>query len=349
VAVSPASLDLALSMLVNGARGSTASQIAHVLGTTGMSDAALNGQWAALTQAWSGAATKAGIDFSSANSVWVDKGFGVAHAFMAALAQYYGAGVWQVDFQHQMQAALAALDSWTSQHTHGRITKLFTSLPAQTVLVLANAIYFKAAWAVPFNANLTQPAAFTLASGASVRTSFMSSGEAQNYACGVTSDYQAVALPYRGGRFAAEVIMPTHGSLSSFVAGLSGTALTDIAASLHPQSAVVELPKFSLSTTTDLVPVLSQLGMPDAFGGTADFSGMSSTPTQIGAAIQRVYLRVAEKGTEAAAVTGIAAEPTSATADPALQLRFNHPFLFLVRDVHTGAIMFEAAVANPAA
>jgi serpin B len=152
-------------------------------------------------------------------------------------------------------------------------------------------------------------------------------------------------LPYKGGRFAALVVMPTSGSLSSFTASLTGAKLDSIASSLTTGSAV-KLPRFSTTTTTDLVPVLKSLGVRTALSDSADFSGLSPTPLALGDAIQRVYLKVGEKGTEAAAVTGLGMIATSgriASGD----IRFDNPFLFLIRDTTTGAILFASKVVDP--
>jgi serpin B len=161
-----------------------------------------------------------------------------------------------------------------------------------------------------------------------------------------TPDYQAVQLPYRGGRFAALAIMPTSGTPADFVGGLTPERIAAIAAALRP-GMTVSLPRFTTTSTIDLKPVLGALGMADAFTDAADFSGLSPQPTRVSQAIQRVYLAVGEKGTTAAAVTGIALEPTSMPAGP--QIVLNHPFLFLVRDTRTGAILFAAQVQDPTA
>jgi len=162
----------------------------------------------------------------------------------------------------------------------------------------------------------------------------------------VGDGYQAVQLPYTGGRFAALAVMPTRADLGRFVAGLTPHRLAGIVAALHTGTAArVALPRFTTTSSINLAGTLGALGMPEAFTSAADFSALSSRPTQIQAVEQRVYLAVGEKGTEAAAVTGIAMQATSAS--PAIPLTFDHPFLFLVRDTLTGAILFASLVQNP--
>ncbi len=344
VSVSPASLYLALGMLQNGARGETESQIAKALQAGGLSTAEQNAGLAGLTAELTAAAAKDGITLDSANSLWQQRGFQVRAQFLAALAAYYRTGVWQVDYQHDMAGALQALNDWTTQQTHGKITKLFDSLDPTTVLVLANAIYFHAAWATPFDKGATEPGTFTTGDGTPVQAKFMTGGDGLQAAA--TNDYQAVQLPYTGGRFAALAVMPTSGSLSDFVRALTPDKISTIATSLQ-SGLTVSLPRFTTTSTIELNPVLQSLGMTAAFTGSADFSGLSPTRTEVSQAIQRVYLGVGENGTTAAAVTGIAIMPTSVGVGPQVQL--DHPFVFLVRDTETGAILFASEVQDPTA
>lgn len=342
VSVSPASLYLALGMLQNGARGSTAAQISAALQATGLSTADQNSGLAGLTTDLDAAAAKDGITLDSANSLWQQRGFEVRPAFLRTLAAYYRAGVWQVDYQHDMSGAMDAINHWTSHQTHGRITKLFDQLEPSTVLVLANAIYFHAAWATPFDNGETADGAFTTADGKQVTAKFMSGGPGLQAAA--TGAYQAVQLPYRGGRFAALAVMPTSGSLTDLMKALTPEQIDSIAASTHG-GVSVSMPRFTTTSKIDLTPVLEALGMTDAFTDDADLSGLSNTPTKVGQAIQRVFLGVGEKGTTAAAATGISIMPTSTTAGP--KVRLDHPFLFLVRDTKTGTILFASEVQDP--
>ncbi len=343
VSVSPASLGIALAMLQNGARGRTQAEIAAALQAGTLSPSAVDEGWAGLTTQWSAAAKAAGIEFSSANSLWQQHGLALRAAFMATLARFYASGVWQVDFARDMPGALAAMNQWTSQHTHGKIAKLFGSLDPATLLVLANAVYFHASWQSPFDPTESKPAPFDLAGGSQVTATFMTSPAPVVTAR--TDTYDAAELPYQGGRFSALAIMPTHGSLTDFVQRLDGSQLDRIVSTLTTQLPV-KLPRFTTTSTTDLGPVLKAMGMRTAFTDRADFSAMSPTPMQVGQAIQRVYLKVAEKGTEAAAATGIGIEPGLAQV-PVDGITFDHPFLFLIRDTRTGAVLFASAINRP--
>jgi serpin B len=343
VSVSPASLYLALGMLQNGARGQTAAQISQALQASGVSTADQNAGLAGLISELNAAAAKDGITLDSANSLWQDRSFKIRSQFLRTLAAYYRTGVWQVDYQHDMDGALKALNDWTSQQTHGKITKLFDQLDPSTVLVLANAIYFHADWATPFDKAETADGPFTTADGKQVTAKFMSGGPGLRVAS--TDGYQAVQLPYTGNRFAAMAIMPTSGSLPDFVRGLSPAAVDSLDFTAGG-GCEIDLPRFSTTAKVDLKPVLQALGMSTAFSDSADLSGLSPEATEVDQVIQRVYLGVGEKGTTAAAATGISIMPTAATS---CSLRFDHPFLFLVRDTQTGAILFASEVQDPTA
>jgi serpin B len=340
VSVAPSSLDLALAMLQNGARGRTEKQIAATLGTGQLTTTQQNAGLAQLTAELAAAATKSGVTLQSANSLWQQGGFPLRHPFMAALARYYRTGVWQTDFTSP--AGENAINAWTAQATHGKITKLFEHLSPATVLVLADAVYFHAAWATPFDARLTTPSNFTTSSGRPVQAKYMSGGAGLTGT--TTADYSAAQLPYRGGHFAALVVMPTHGSLADFTAHLTPAELETIAGKATGTGQQIELPRFTTTSTTNLEPVLQSLGMTDAFGA-ADFSGLSSQPTSVDQVVQRVYLSVGEKGTPAAAVTGVAMAGSAHIGPP--PIAFDHPFLFLVRDTTTGAILFASAIDDP--
>jgi serpin B len=162
----------------------------------------------------------------------------------------------------------------------------------------------------------------------------------------VSENFEAVQLPYAGGRFAALAIMPTQGTLRDFVDSLTPDRIATIAGSLRP-GVSVSIPRFTTTSTLDLKPVLQALGMQQAFTDHADFAGLSNTATTVDQVIQRDYLQVGEYGTTAAAVTGIGMTATGAIAGPTVEL--DHPFLFLVRDTQTGAILFASEITDPSA
>lgn len=340
VVLSPSSLATALAMLQLGASGRTRDEIARALHTDHLSSQQQALGWAALTAS----IARTGL-LDSANSVWQQRGFPLQPNYLGQLARYFQAGVWQVDFEHDMTGALSALNRWCATQTHGRITKLFdpsTLDPATTRLVVANAEYFKAAWKYKFDASETHDAPFYRADDSTTRVPFMkSSGPVV-----LTGNdrYFAAQLPYAGDRFAAQLIMPRSGSLASVISSLTPASLAAMAGAGSGDAAVL-IPKFVAHTFTDLAKPLQALGMTTAFADAADFSSLSREPLALEKIVQRDYLKVDEEGTEAAAVTGGGMQIQAA----GLTTAFDHPFLFLVRDTQTGTVLFAGQIQDPAA
>jgi serpin B len=348
--VSPSSLAEALSMLELGAKGQTESQIASVLGTAGLSPTAQAAGWNALDADLAAESTgSASLILQQANALWSQEGLTLVPAFMRELRQAYGAGLWQVNFE--TAAATAAINAWASQQTHGKINQLFPPGPlGSTVsLILADAIYFKGAWQYPFDPTMS-PANFTTATGTTVRPQFMftSNEQVTPLPWADTPAYSAVELPYKGGRFSALVVMPKSGGLAAMIGKLDPAGLNSIVASLHTSQVSVQMPTFQFSTGLELSSVLQSMGMKAAFGSGADLTGISTkVALQVQSVIQKAFLHVSTAGTEAAAVTAIAIGSSAILVKKLLV--FNHPFLFLIRDNRTGAILFASSVVNPIA
>jgi len=350
IVVSPLSLATALAMLELGAKGSTETQLAHTLGTSALTAEQQAAGWSALSAELAAAGTSAGIALQSANSLWLQKGLAMEPTFMTDLSSYFASGVWQVDFAADPSAAVVALNAWVARETHGHITSLFApgAITNQTALVLANAVYFKAAWEQPFSAG-TVDDTFHLPGGTTSPVPFMRTpaGGPLDVPVSTASGLDVVQLPYVGGRMAALVIMPTAESLSTLTGSLTAAGLDRIVSSMKPTSLDLAMPTLSLSDTHELIPTLKTLGTRAAFASNADLSGLSPTPLVVTDVVQKATLDVTPWGTEATAATGIAvansARPASAT------LAIDHPFLFLIRDTDTGAILFEAQVNSPGA
>jgi serpin B len=353
ILVSPSSLSIALSMLELGAKKDTQTQIAAALGSTDLSAEQQAEGWSALSAELAAAAAAGGLAIQSANSLWLQKGLAMDPSFMSSLSHYFASGVWQVDFASDPAGAIDALNAWVVKETHGRITSLFGpgGITDQTALVLANAVYVKAAWEQPFDST-NSDGPFHLSDGTTTSVPLMHSPTdgplaVSSYA---GSGVDEVQLPYRGGRMAALVIMPTSDSISEFSASLSQPVLAHLVSDLTPTMLDLTMPSLSLTAShDDLIPTLEGLGINDAFDAqSADFSAMSPVPLFVSAVAQKDTLDVTPWGTEATAATGIGAEPTDASV-ATMSMSIDHPYLFLIRDTHTGAILFEAKVVDPAA
>jgi serpin B len=209
-------------------------------------------------------------------------------------------------------------------------------------------VYFKAAWQEPFS-GATSNGSFHLPDGTTTSVPYLHApvrGPLDGSAF-VGSGVDAVQLPYKGGRLAALIIMPTSQSISEFSASLSQAGLAHVVSNLAPSALDLAMPSLSLTASHELVPTLKSLGMEDSFdAGTADFSGMTPTPLTVTDVAQKDTLSVTQWGSEATAATGISMA-TSARPQ-SLALVIDRPYLFLIRDRQTGEILFEAQVVDPA-
>ena len=350
--VSPASVALALAMARAGARGNTATEMDAVLhGLAADAHADWVASLDAALEARSGTfADQAGkpqqVTLRIANTSFAQQGLPLEPAYLDALAARFGAGAGLADFKTAPEAARSAINAWVAGQTKQRIKDLLGpgTVDDTTRLVLVNAVYLKAAWAKPFDATATSDATFTRPDGTTVTAKFMQSGGSLDYAAG--AGWQAVQLPYVGDQLAMLVIVPD--SLPSFAAGLDTAALASIAGQLAPREVNLSLPRFGTETRADLAAVLATLGMPSAFSASAaDFSGMTTAERLfISAVVHQATITVDEAGTEAAAATA-AVMAGAAAPSQTVTLRVDRPFVFAVRDLATGAVLFLGQIADP--
>ncbi len=349
---SPASIALALSMARAGARGTTAAEmdaVLHGLASDAHADwvASLDAALASRTGTFADQAGKPQqVTLRIANSGFVQQGLPLEAAYLDALAARFGAGVGLVDFKTAADAARSAINAWVAGQTEQRITDLLGpgTVDGTTRLVLVNAVYLKAAWAKPFDTAVSADAPFTRPDGSTVSAKFMQSGGSLDYAAG--PGWRAVQLPYVGDQLAMLVIVPD--SLPSFAAGLDAATLASITAALAPREVNLSLPRFGTATQADLASVLAALGMPSAFSASAaDFSGMTAAERLfISAVVHQADITVDEAGTEASAATA-AVMAGAAAPSQTVTLKVDRPFVFAVRDLTTGAVLFLGQIADP--
>lgn len=348
VVFSPYSIETALAMVDQGAVGPTATQIGDVLGdpdatSLGLSNETLAGE---LSAAASGRHGAPGLE--SANGLWLQSGFPVQPLFTGTLTNAFGAAPQLVDFQAAPAAAAQQINDWVAQRTGGLIPTLMpaSAITSQTTLVLVNALYLKALWAQPFSPSATRGRLFHPASGPAVRTPFM--GETALLRTGNRDGARVVELPYAHSTLTLDAVMPRVGMLTRLERSLTPAGLHGLFTSLRSTEIALRIPRLDLSTLQSMNAVLSSLGMPLAFSNSADFSAISTAERlKIQAVEHAAVLRLDEAGTVAAAATGISMEPT-AIALPSVSITLNRPFLLLLRDQRTGAILFAARVLDPA-
>jgi serpin B len=346
--LSPLNIATALSMVLAGARGQTAEEIQIVLNVHYDStyDAGLGAVLAALTKA----GNAPGNELLAANGLWVQKGFPIQPAFETTLADHYQAPPTIVDFMANAEAARSQINRWTEAHTKEKIKDLFPagSLNAQTRMVLASAIYFYGKWQDPFVTSRTQPAPFALPAGGTTQANFMNRTSHFGYA--ETPSAQILEMRYADTGMAFDVLLPkTAGGLSDLEKSLTPDNLTGWFGNLSTRNVQVSLPKFRVESGFSLAGALSSMGMPTAFTDRADFSGISAKGgLAISGAVHKAFVDVAERGTEAAAATGIAVHATAMRMpEPAVVFRADHPFLFLIRDTHSGVVLFIGRLMHP--
>ncbi len=348
---SPASITLALAMTRAGARGATASEMDAVMHGAAADDHA--GWLNALDQAL---ATRSGtfqdeggedaqITLRIANAPFAQQGMPLEKPYLEALAERFGVGLRLVDYETQTEQARALINGWVDTQTEHRIPELLVQgvLTRATRLALVNAIFLKAPWETPFSVDATTGGTFTRADGSAVQVPFMATTTSLPYASG--SGWRAAEIPYVGGSLALMVIVPDD--LAAFESSLAANSFAAITGALSDTEVALALPKFGIETKTDLASTLAALGMPSAFDDRADFSGITTAePLQISDVIHQANIDVDEKGTEAAAATAVVIRATGMPAEP-VTLRVDRPFLFAVRDVPTGTILFLGRVGDP--
>ena len=350
VVYSPYSIDTALTMADAGAKGKTATQIDRLLGAASPGMAAANA--AALRSAVGSDVSDGTPDAPTlevANALWTQQGVALQSPFVTTLTGAFGAPPQAADFADAPETARQTINAWVAAQTANLIPNLLPqgSIGTATVVVLANAIYLKANWAAPFDAGLTHPAPFRTATGQRVSAQFMTADGA-DFAYASSAHYEAVDLPYLSSSLSLLAILPTGESLTQFETTLSAESLAALVRSLHTRSVKLRMPKIHLHTQTSLNGPLEALGMTAAFGPLANFSGITTDMSlQISLVEHAADLMVDEQGTVAAAATGINGIALSAPGPATATVNLDHPYLLLLRDDASGAILFVARVANP--
>jgi serpin B len=344
--LSPYSIAVALQMALEGARGRTATQLAATLHQPGITAETLTAQAAALRgDLLALGDPQSEVTLRIANGLWPQTGYPIKAPFTQSLRDGFGVGVRPVDFGGDPPAARKAINDAVSEQTSGKIPELFKEdLDRLTRLVLTNAVYLKARWAVPFEEDATRDGTFH-ASGRDVSARFMNEAEALGYA--KRAGYQLVALPYGPGDLAMTLIVP-DGPLAPVEATLRHDGLAAaLGGPLDRSGVVLSMPKFRFHTHVDLIDPLRRLGVADAFDSArADFGGVSDERLFIAQAVHDAYIAVDEQGTEAAAATGLVGQAGAGNTH-SVTVVVDHPFLFAITDQKTGTPLFLGRVTDP--
>ena len=344
---SPSSIHTALAMTYAGARGNTAAQMAKTL-RYGKGEAFFAAYGKVIGQTSAG--EDARYELNIANALWLQHDKPFLAPFLACNKEHFGAGLFDVDFKRQFEPARKRINKWVEDKTKDKIKNLLPpgSLDSLTRMVLTNAIYFKGDWAAQFKKPATRPMDFQLAAGGKVKAQMMYQSGQFGYT--ETADLQALRMPYKGKDLSMVVLLPKRpDGLGEVEASLTAKSLAGLVGGLRwPQQVQVHFPRFKMEYKMKMKPVLSKMGMGEAFSMRADFSGMTgSQDLHIDDVYHKAFVKVDEKGTEAAAATAVVMKTRSARRPRILVFKADHPFLFLIRHERTGMILFLGRVGKP--
>jgi serpin B len=349
VICSPFSITEALAMTYAGARGATREQMAAVLHFP-PGDGGPNQELAELRGAL-GRDPGPGVSLQIANRLWLQHGLDIVPSFIEILRASHVAQPGHVDFVHRPEQARQVMNGWIAEKTGGQIKELLTSddVVPQTRIVLTNAISFVGKWEKPFNPNWTRPAPFHLPGEKSVEVPLMNQEGRFRYASlNSTEVGELLEKTYADQRLAMLILLPPKkpGGLERLERALDAKALGQWIAQLRPRDVLLSLPKFHGSSRQELSSVLAGMGMELAFDDKADFSGITqSEHLCLARVVHEAVVEVDEQGTKAYASSAASQEARSLPT----MFRVDHPFVFLITDRMTGAILFFGRVTDPVA
>jgi serpin B len=343
---SPYSAAMALAMAHAGARGRTREEIERALGVTGGELVSVFGALTRELDRLGNAMVDARFHLRTANSLWHQTGYGLDAALVDTLKGELAAEVMAADFGGRPGEAVAQLNAWIAQATEARIASIVSQLDPLSRVVLANAVYFKSRWQWQFEVDATHSAPFRLPDGRSVDVPMMHHEAPYGYAR--KRSLQAVRLPYSNDWFAFTILLPDAGRLEAVEKELDAGLLLDLVGLRDGRELRLWLPRFRTETGIGLRPHCEALGMVEAFGPRADFSGLSSEPGfALDEVVHRAFLEVDEQGTEAAAATAAIIVGAALWAPKPREVRVDRPFLFVISDRPTGSILFMGRVVDP--
>jgi len=341
---SPLSIQYALSMTLNGSKDETFDSIKEVLAVSDLNEHEINESFKSLTEFLLNVDDK--VLLTIANSIWYEQKLTATEAFKKAMQVYYSAEVSGLDFRSPQ--SVNTINNWVETKTNGLIDKLINEIPDEAVMYLVNAIYYKALWRNPFDEANTQKAPFYPEDNTEIEALMMHSKE-------LTVDYylnditHVIDIPYGNGQYSMMVLLPVEGKKTDDILEiLNKNSIENWNSSIRPLEAELFMPKFKIEYKVLLNEALSDMGMEIAFTERADFTRLFEEKygLMISKVIHKAVIEVNEEGTEAAAVTGVEVSLTSLPPEKPV-LTLNRPFIFFIKEKHTGAILFAGKLSNP--
>jgi serpin B len=345
VAVSPVSLYAALTMTYNGGAGTTKDAMASTLGLASLRQMELNRGSRHMREYLEN--LDSDVVFSSAQSVWIDEGLATNPDFRDLSEQFFDADVNNLKFSDP--TSVDAINQWIAAHTKAKVRSILDYIPRDALVYLVNAVRFAGRWKYPFEPEMTHEAAFTKADGSRVPCQLMTSRTLRlPYLKDQELDVQLADLPYGDSNFVMTVMLPDpEKDVNDLVASLDAVNWDNLTGRLQTAAIKVRLPKLALDADYELSAVLADLGMDIAFDpNRADFSAMidsASGHVFISRVLHKTVITIDEKGTEAGAGTVVEISKGPGIID----LTVDRPFLFAIREVSSGSILFLAKVIDP--
>jgi len=342
---SPYSISSALAMTYEGARGKTADEMQSVFDFS-KDDVLRRRDFLKINNIINKKDKK--YKLNTANALWAQKSYKFSDDYFKLIDQYYGGKVTNLDFIGDLEGSRLTINHWVEERTNDRIKDLIPKnvLDSYTRLVLTNAIYFKGKWAKEFDKKSTGEQDFNVGSNKAVKVQMMNDNDDFNY--GETDSLQILELPYQDNELSMLILLPKNDDLAAVEGSLTFEKLSEYKSLLTSEKIDVSIPRFKFETKYLMKDDLIRMGMPTAFSGDADFSGMTGDKDLfIGQVIHQAFVDVNEEGTEAAAATAVIMEAGSAMPQPPKVFRADHPFIFLIQEKETGNILFMGRVADP--
>ena len=349
---SPISIFVAFSALYEGAKQDTAEQMEQVFGFEPDEASRLNATYSFMSSLNRGSEH---FTLEMGNAIWLAEWLKLSQSYSDIVRNSYLADIEIVDF---MGGGAGRINDWASEKTHEKIKKVLSpgDVNSLTAMVITNAIYFKGTWVTQFTEEDTAEADFWKDSSNSIQTDFMNVLGTFNYTA--ADGVNVLEMPYEGDRLSMLVMLPNDvDGIGRVEDMLSADLVEQWRHGMGPINVEVSMPKFKMETDYDLIGPLKGLGMSDVFSSSAaDLSGIGEVlkpgfqgnNLYVTKALQKAYVDVNEEGTEAAAVTAIVAGIESATPPPP-RFTADHPFIFMIVDNESGAILFMGRMSDPAA
>lgn len=343
--ISPLSVGLALGMTLNGAEGETRTGILNAIHFGGLEPADVNQAYHDLTALLTSMDRK--VEMKLANSVWYKNIYTIKSEFSSIVKDYYDGKAEGLDFTNP--SAKDVINGWVEDKTNHRIQNLIEAIENDDVMFLINAIYFKGDWVNQFDKSLTKKDDFIKEDGSIQQVDMM-------YSKGVELSFFAnnhvslLDIPYGNGQFNMTILLPgSTKTVASILRGLGSDSINYWLDKAEPRIPILEMPKFKMEWKSNLNQPLTDMGMGTAFSDAASFPNLFENPLslKISRVIHQSFIEVNEEGSEAAAATAVGIATTSVGQPVPDHIKINRPFIFMIREKHTGVILFIGQLHSP--